>query len=215
MKLSKINIFIGVLILIIIVLLFKEGCNRKEVSDLKDQVGLEKAAKDSLKYSLNKKSGEWEYSKQTFVAANGQLTDFLATQDAELAQLKKAKKASVGIVTKTETRIDTIVLNLPSENIAGVDPSVSDSIRKASIVNPYYRADITSWPKRTSLALIAWDSVKYSIGPDYRLVARHSNPYVKVNELNSFYVKPDVKKRNWKYWLGAIAGGAIVYGITR
>lgn len=206
----KNKIIIGSLILIILILVWR-GCGISTQNDqLQDKLDLEKAEKDTLAYNFNKKTNEWEYSKQTYAAANGQLTDFLAEKDKELSELKKSKKASVGIITKYETRIDTVV-----NNIVGVDPTNIDSVRRATIIDKDYKADIVSWPNKTSLALVAWDSVKYSIGPDYRLVATHSSKLVKVTELNSFYVKPDVKKKNWKYWAGAIIGGAIVYGITR
>lgn len=210
MKLSKVSIMSVAIVALLFILFTREGCNRKKIDTLEDHIGLEKAAQDTLKYELNKKSGEWEYSKQTYIASNGQLTDFLAEKDKELYDLKKSKKASVGIITKTVTRIDTIVKNLPP-----VDPTKPDTVRTARIENPHYTADIVSWPSKTSLGLSAYDSVKYSIGPDYRLVAKHSNPYVKVTELNSFYVKPDKKPKNWKYIVGGILAGAVIYGITR
>jgi len=210
MKISKTNILLGVIILLIFILATREGCHRSQEDKLKDQISLEKAAQDTLKVELNKKTGELEYSKQTYVASNGQLTDFLAEKDKELYDLKKSKKATVGIITNTEYRIDTVVKNLPPDTV-----EKKEGIRKATIVNEFYQADIVSKPDSTSMGLVAWDKVKYSLGPDYRLIAKHSNPYVKVTELNSFYVKPDKKPKNWKYWAGAIVGGAVIYGVTR
>lgn len=209
MKILKDNL-LAIILAVIVVILLMRGCSKnKEIVELEQREGLWKAKTDTLVYRLNSKTQEWEYSKKTYSANEKELLNFLKETNEELAALKKQKGASVGIITKTVTRVDTVVKNIK------IPVGGDSTVRRANIVNQHYEANIVSWPDTTSLKIRMWDKVKYSIGKDHRLIATYQNPYVTVEELESFYVTPDKKKKNWKYWVGAIAGGTVVYLLAK
>lgn len=200
------------LVLLCAVLLFRScGLDNDKQAAL-DEVALLKSGRDTLRSELNEKTGLVEYSKQAYVAEVGRLTDYLAEKDSELYKLRKDKGATFGASTTTTLRIDTV-----TNTIRDTITVPGQEIRTAVIIDPYYTANIHSTPTNTRLQLeLTPDSVLYWLGPDYRLNTSHSNKLVKVTELNSFYVKPPAqKKKNWKYWVGGLIGGAVVYGASR
>jgi len=145
-------------------------------------------------------------SKAIFAAEDVEmLRRELAVKDAKLAEMVK-KGAKTGIKTVVEWRIDTVVVNADS---------IRSDIRNATVKTKDYTANITSWPDSTRMALSAVDTVRYSIGKDFRLNANHSFKGLKVVELESFYVKPQQKKTGWKFFAGAVLGGLIVYGAVK
>lgn len=145
-------------------------------------------------------------SKAVFAAEDVEmLRQELAVKDAKLAEMVK-KGAKTGIKTVVEWRIDTVVVNTDS---------IRSDIRNAAVKTKDYTANITSWTDSTRMALSAVDTVRYSIGKDFRLNANHSFKGLKVVELESFYVKPQQKKTGWKFFAGAVLGGLIVYGAVR
>lgn len=145
-------------------------------------------------------------SKSVFAAEDVEmLRQELALKDAKLAEMVK-KGAKTGIKAVVEWRIDTVVVNVDS---------IRSDIRNATIKTKDYTANITSWPDSTRMALSAIDTVRYSIGKDFRLNANHSFKGLKVVELESFYVKPQQRKTGWKFFAGTFLGGLIVYGTVR
>jgi hypothetical protein len=200
------------LALICAVLLFRScGLDNDKQAAL-DEVALLRAGRDTLRSELNEKTGLVEYNKHAYVAEVGRLTDYLAEKDQELYKLRKYRGATFGASTTTTLRIDTV-----TNTIRDTITVPGQEIRVANINDPYYTANIRSTPSTTSLSLtLTPDSVLYWLGPDYRLNTSHSNKLVKVTELNSFYVKPPAqKKKNWKYWVGGLIGGAMVYGVAK
>lgn len=156
-----------------------------------------------------RKEPDGSVSKAVFAAEDVEmLRQELSLKDAKLAEMVK-KGAKTGIKTVVEWRIDSVVVNVPA-----VD-SIKRGIRNATVKTKDYTANITSWPDSTRIALSAVDTVRYSIGKDFRLNANHSFKGLKVVELESFYVKPQQNKTGWKFFAGAILGGLIVYGAVK
>lgn len=197
------NWIIAALCVVIVILLFRSGCQRDKSDKLKDQIGLEQAKSDTLR-----KEPDGSVSKQVFAAEDiAMLERALAEKDAELARLAKAGN-KVGVKVRTEVRIDTVV-------VTRID-TISGDIRHATVQTKDYTAKIRSSPDSTRMSLSAVDTVRYSIGKDYRLRSSHSWKELQVVEMESFYVKPPAApKRNWKFWVGAIAGAGLMYGVTR
>lgn len=202
---NRSSLIILALVLVIAALLLRSGCQGDETRRLKDQLNLEQAKNDTLR-----REPDGSVSKQVFAAEDiDMLRKSLVEKDADLAKMLKAGN-KVGLKTRTEVRIDTVV-----ETINERDTILGD-IRHATIQTKDYTANIISAPDSTRMSLTAIDTVRYSIGSDYRLRASHSWKDLQVVELESFYVKPPAApKRNWKFWVGAIAGGALVYGAMR
>lgn len=197
------NWIIAALCVVIVFLLLRSGCQRDKSDKLKDQIGLEQAKSDTLR-----KEPDGSVSKQVFAAEDvAMLERALAEKDAELARLAKAGN-KVGVKVRTEVRIDTVV-------VTRID-TISGDIRHATVHTKDYTAKIRSSPDSTRMSLSAVDTVRYSIGKDYRLRSSHSWKELQVVEMESFYVKPPAApKRNWKFWVGAIAGAGLMYGVTR
>jgi len=189
-----------VIIAILVVALFwrKDSPLKPDVSQLSE------ARNDTLR-----KEPDGSVSKAVFAAEDVEmLRQEIAAKDAKLAEaLRKGAKA--GIKEVTEWHIDTVVVNIP------VKDSIISDIRHSEVKTKDYTANITSWPDSTRMALSAVDTVRYSIGKDFRLNASHSFKGLKVVELESFYVKPQQKKTGWKFYVGAVLGGLIVYGATK
>lgn len=205
---------VSIVLLICVTAFFSiKSCNESKNSDvLEQQANLYKAKNDTLISAYNSKTGELEYSKQAYAAEIGTLTDFLAKNEAKLAQLQKDNKgAKFGISATTTMKIDTTVRNQPSSKT-----DTCNDTRTATINAKYYDADIISKPNTTSLDLrVKPDSVSYVLDKNNRLKVIHSNRLFEVVELNSFYVNPPAqKKKNWKYWVGGIIGAGVVYGVT-
>lgn len=189
----------------VVILLSVRSCNQsKAIKDADQVANLDKALNDTITKSVDK-NGDTTYSKQAFIAEIGLLTDALAKQDLELARLAKEKnKVGVKVVTITKlvdsgkTIIDTV-----------------KDTRTATIVNPHFTADVVSTPIKTSVSIMVRDTATYSIDKNGRLNTKHSNPYLSVVDQNAFIVLPKQRKNNFKYWVGAVVGGVLVYGVTR
>jgi hypothetical protein len=208
MKPSKSNLLILVLVVVIGFLIIR-GCNQSNTnttSTLTDQRDLAKAESDTLRVDTNK-DGSKEYSKDTYA-----VTD----KDLLIAELSKKNKALAAMVqNKDKAGLRTITNTVYRDTGRTIIDTVKDT-RTANIHTPYYDADIVSGPERTTLDITRMtDTVAYNIDKNYRLHAKHSNPHVDVVELESFYVKPAVRKKNWKYVVGGIIAGGLVYGVTR
>lgn len=207
MKLNSLHIIILILIGAVVFLSIR-SCNKSNEADKYKQLAdLEAAKNDTLAVRYNEATGDLEYSKQAYAASEKVLEDYLKEHDKELAALQKDGN-KVGIRTETVVKIDTLVQN-------NTDTVYANDTRVADIRTPDYNAYITSTPKTTALKLRLFDTVGYSLDKDYRLKATHTNPYLEVTEINSFYVKPENKRKNFKYWIGAVVGGVIVWGVTR
>lgn len=168
----------------------------EKLGEVRNTNNLLEADRDSLKKVFNKKTQEWEYSRLAYKAENEELNKFLKQNKEELYKLKKENKALVGIISETQIRIDTVVLN---EKVVEYDSTV----RVANIKNPFYIANILSYTDRTSLSVRMQAKLNFLIGPNGNLIATTNNPYLDLVQLESFYVTPAKQKsKNWKYLIG-------------
>lgn len=204
MRGDKINVTVLVLVAVVAILLIRMCNQSKTIKDQKQSEDLNLALTDTLTKEVNE-DGDTVYSKKTFIAEIGLLTDALAKKDAELAQLAKQKnKVAIKTVTVTKyvdsgkTIIDTI-----------------KDTRSATIQNPHFTAKIVSSPQKTTLDLSARDTAIYAIDKQGYLKVKHSNPYLSVVDQNSFLVLPKHRTKNWKYIVGGIIAGGLVYGIAK
>lgn len=201
-------LWIGVALLIYVVFISIQNSHiKKENSELKQSNNLLEASKDSMSRKWNDDSKQWEYERQSFKAENKILEDYLKKNEKELYTVKKKYNAVVGIQSEAEVKIDTVL-------VTELD-TVRDS-RIANVKNEWYEANIISKPDSTSLKLRAYSYSTYAIDEKGKLVVTEKNPYIEQKNINSFYVQPPKqRKKNFKYWVGAIAGGLIVYGISK
>lgn len=204
MKLNSLHLIILALVGVVIFLSIRSCKQSKVINDADQIANLDKALNDTITKTVDK-NGDTTYSKQAFIAEIGLLTDVIAKKDTELARLAKEKnKVAVKVVTVTKlvdsgkTIIDTV-----------------KDTRTATIVNPHFTADFVSTPVKTTVNVSFRDTATYAIDKNGRLNTKHSNPYLSVVDQNAFIVLPKQRKKNWKYWVGAVVGGVLVYGVTR
>lgn len=84
-------------------------------------------------------------------------------------------------------------------------------IRVATIKDEYRDITVTSTPDSVELKPFRiYTSQSIVIDDDNRVRVIHTNPYLQVNELNSFYLTP--KKQKSRFWLGVGVGASAVVG---
>lgn len=162
------------------------------------------AQADTLLKNWDAQSQQWEFSRLQYEATEKELRGFLKDRDKRLYEL--AKKKDVRDVTEIETVIkyDTTVNTV-----------VRDNIHYATITDKWMEAHIISRPDSTSLKQQINMPLTILKGYDGRITATTPIPYIDVVELKGFTkIEPD-RKRNWKYWVGGLIGGALIYGVTR
>lgn len=177
---------------------------RTVAEDAKVKNNLLEAQADTIRKKWNGKAKQWEFSRLQYEANERQLRDFLKDKDAELYEL--AKRKDVRDVTKTELVVvrDTIVPTVVKDGVNYA--TITDKWMEAHIVS---RADSTSLKQRINLPLTI------SKGYDGRITVATPVPYVEIVDLKGFTkIEPD-RKRNWKYWVGGIIGGALVYVVVK
>lgn len=177
---------------------------KNSLDDAKAKNNLLEAQADTIAKKWNSKSEQWEFSRLQYEANEAQLKRFLKDKDAELYAL--AKRKDIRDVTKTviEIQKDTIV---PTEVRDGIHyATITDKWMEAHIVS---RADSTSLVQKISLPLTI------SKGYDGRIMVTTPVPYVDIADLKGFTKIAPQKKKNWKYWVGGIIGGALVYGVVK
>lgn len=203
-KMKKFNIKDIVLLVLwviaILIITFGAGRNDK----IETVIDLNEAFADSIRKEYNSKSKEWEFSRKQYEASEKILKEFLRKKDAELYELSKKKEVRDATKINTVIKFDTIVNTI-----------VKDSIHYATITDKWMKAYIVSRPDSTSLDQQVKMPLTINKGFDGRITVTTPVPYVDIIELKGFTkVEPD-RKRNWKYWVGGIIGGALVYGISR
>lgn len=162
------------------------------------------AEADTVLKKWNDNAKQWEFSRLQYEASEKQLKEFLKEKDQELYEL--LKKKNVRDVTKIETVIkyDTIVNTI-----------VKDGVHYATISDKWMEAHIISRPDSTSLKQQVNMPLTIIKGTDGRITAITPIPYIDVVELKGFTkIEPD-RKRNWKYWIGGIIGGALIYSAAK
>lgn len=199
------NLGLVLLIAAIVVMRVLISFKNDTIEKLSDNNNLLEAKIDTLDKSWNKQKNRYEYSKLLYIANEKNLKDQLKNLDTELATLKKKKpNTGTGIIETTTTIIDTVVIN---DTV-----SIKDT-RVANISNQHYKALITSRIDSTELSIRMYDKMEADI--DYktgRITIIHSNPYIEVTELKGFQIStPKQKSKNWKYIVGGIVGGSLIY----
>lgn len=201
---SKIGTYLLLLAAGMLLCYFTVGTYYRKLVDHKDQIiALQEASRDSLVTYYDSKLNEVVSERSALIAEKEVLDKYLKKKEAELYELRK-RKAEVGIITRTETKIDTVV------------QVVRDTATKEvfAIIDrmPHYVGNIRHYGDSLDLKLDIYNIQSYELLPTGKLRVINSNPYIHVTELNSFYVKP-TKQKN-RFWLGVATGaGAVIGGL--
>lgn len=159
---------------------------------------------DTLRISVNNKTGEIEYSKKAYIADNKLLNEHLKEKNKELYNLKNRNKANTGAITGSTIVIDTTIINT----------IVSDTGKRvATLKNEFINAEITSYPTSTNLKIKDIPNEQSLVfKEDGTIMIVNSNKYVKTTSVYGFKIAtPKAKSKNWKFVAGVILGGFVTY----
>lgn len=188
--------------------------NHNSKQDFKAQVALLKTSLDSTKKTYNKEKGVWESSRQMWQADKDNLVAHLKSQhEKELADLAKKKDIREVITTKGELRVDTSV----KTNVVYVKDTTTgetQEVRNIALQDSFINLKVVSYPDTSNINLVANTDLMLKVTYDGMITATPTSPYLKVNEIKGFNKVQKPKKNNWKYIVGGILGGALVYGLT-
>lgn len=187
---------------------FKYSKQQRELSKYQQLIRLEQAANDSLRTYYDKELQAIVAEKQAYVAEKEVLDKFLKERETELYNLRKKYNAKVAVIAELEGKMDTVLVN----DTVYVD-TAGREIRVATVKDEYRDITVTSTPDSVELRPFRiYTSQSIVIGDDNKVRVIHTNPYLYVNELNSFYLMTPKKQKskNWKYLVGA---GAVVGGL--
>lgn len=185
---------------------FKYSKRQRELSKYQQLISLEQASKDSLRTYYDNELQATVAEKQAYVAEKEVLDKFLKERETELYNLRKKYNAKVAVIAELEGRMDTVLVN----DTVYVDTEGRE-IRVATIKDEYRDITVTSTPDSVELKPFRiYTSQSIVIGDDNKVRVIHTNPYLQVNELNSFYLTP--KKQKSRFWLGVGVGASAVVG---
>lgn len=190
--------------IIVVILLAIGGWFMIKHNPVKTLPTLNDAYADSIKKEWDAEAEQWEFSRLQYEATEKQLKQFLKDKDAELYAL--ANKKEVRDVTKIEAIIkhDTIVETI-----------TMDSTRYATIKDEWTEEHITSRPDSTYRSLQIRMPLTILKGTDGRITVATPVPYVDIVDLRGFTKVDPVRKKNWKYIVGGVVGGVLVYGVVK
>lgn len=186
---------------------FKYSKQQKELSKYQQLISLEQASKDSLRTYYDKELQAIVADRQAYAAEKEVLDKFLKERETELYNLRKKYNAKAAVIAELEGRMDTVLVN----DTVYVDTEGRE-IRVATIKDEYRDITVTSTPDSVELKPFRiYTSQSIVIGDDNKVRVIHTNPYLRVNELNSFYLMTP-KKQKSRFWLGVGVGASAVVG---
>lgn len=190
----------------VLVMYLKYNRQQHELSKYQQQLSLEVAANDSLRTYYDRELRAHVAEKQAYAAEKEVLDKFLKERETELYNLRKKYNAKVAVISDLEGRMDTVLVN----DTVYVD-TAGREIRVATVKDEYRDITVKSTPDSVELKPFRiYTSQSIVIGEDNRVRVIHTNPYLHVNELNSFYLT--TKKQKSKFWLGVGLGASAVVG---
>lgn len=178
----------------------------RQVDKYKQLLSLEQASKDSLRTYYDAELQATVAERQAYAAEKEVLDKFLKERETELYNLRKKYNAKVAVIAELEGKMDTVLVN----DTVYVDTEGRE-IRVATVKDEYRDITVTSTPDSVELKPFRiYTSQSIVIGEDNRVRVIHTNPYLRVNELNSFYLTPNKQKS--RFWLGVGVGASAVVG---
>lgn len=199
MKRKQINTYI---IIAIAIVLFVFGCHQmQEKQKLKEQQSNTIAfLQDSVSYYKNQ-YGQAVATKTTLAGDKAQLEVLLSNQIDSTQELKSLvdefKTVNSAGIVQTTTDIDTIYV--PFNKPVGLDFE-----RDIHITDQFYNLNAYINQDGFSLnSLTIPNKMSFVIGtkkkglfskPTYQIDVKHSNPYIKTKGIDSYTLKPDVKR---------------------
>lgn len=206
---SKIkNTGLFVVILVVLFLVFRNNQLKKQRDTQAKWSDLWEAQADTILKQYSKSTKEWEYSKLGLIADHNTLKSFYKNREDSLSKvirkLVNDKKVKDVTVIETVTRVDTVV---ETKEVEGVYHS--------EYLTEYIQLKTEARKDSTDISLQMKLPLTISKSTDGRITVSTPVKEVEITELTGFTKVEPQKKKNWKYWVGGIVGGAVTYSIIK
>lgn len=198
------------IIIILIVLLFREGCNQKKVDDLIDEISNYKTESQVYKTKLGL---EINTNRALTLSSQKQMRTLLATNDTLMDWIKQFKVIN-GVVTLRETTIIKEIV-VPFDRIIPCDfkPFSANKINKdflfyTTIANTGLTIDSLKIPNESKIVIGEKREGFLKLKTKLVVDVNNSNPYIVTSNISGYVYEP---KKKWyeKMWANfAIGVGA-------
>jgi hypothetical protein len=210
MKFDLNKIYSFFIIIILIVLLFREGCNQKKVDDLIDEISNYKTESQVYKTKLGL---EINTNRALTLSSQKQMRTLIATNDTLMDWIKQFKVIN-GVVTLRETTIIKEIV-VPFDRILPCDfkPFSANKINKdflfyTTIANTGLTIDSLKIPNESKIVIGEKREGFLKLKTKLVVDVNNSNPYIVTSNISGYVYEP---KKKWyeKMWANfAIGVGA-------
>ena len=210
MKFDLNKIYSFFIIIILIVLLFREGCNQKKVDDLIDEISNYKTESQVYKTKLGL---EINTNRALTLSSQKQMRTLIATNDTLMDWIKQFKVIN-GVVTLRETTIIKEIV-VPFDRIIPCDfkPFSANKINKdflfyTTIANTGLTIDSLKIPNESKIVIGEKREGFLKLKTKLVVDVNNSNPYIVTSNISGYVYEP---KKKWyeKMWANfAIGVGA-------
>jgi hypothetical protein len=210
MKIDLNKIYSFFIIIILIVLLFREGCNQKKVDDLIDEISNYKTESQVYKTKLGL---EINTNRALTLSSQKQMRTLIATNDTLMDWIKQFKVIN-GVVTLRETTIIKEIV-VPFDRIIPCDfkPFSANKINKdflfyTTIANTGLTIDSLKIPNESKIVIGEKREGFLKLKTKLVVDVNNSNPYIVTSNISGYVYEP---KKKWyeKMWANfAIGVGA-------
>ena len=210
MKFDLNKIYSFFIIIILIVLLFREGCNQKKVDDLIDEISNYKTESQVYKTKLGL---EINTNRALTLSSQKQMRTLIATNDTLMDWIKQFKVIN-GVVTLRETTIIKEIV-VPFDRIIPCDfkPFSANKINKdflfyTTIANTGLTIDSLKIPNESKIVIGEKREGILKLKTKLVVDVNNSNPYIVTSNISGYVYEP---KKKWyeKMWANfAIGVGA-------
>lgn len=209
---NKDKIYIFTIIIVIVLFLFREGCNRMETNKLISDITSYKTESQTYKTKLGL---EINTNRALALETQDQMKSLLASNDTMKEWLKKFKEIKGGVVIKETTIIKEVAVpfdrNIPCDfKPFPAKKETKDFQFYATVANTGLTLDSLKVPNESKI--IIGDKRTGFLNFKSQLVVDvyNSNPYIKTSNISGFVYEP---KKKWyeKMWVNFVLGLGVGY----
>ena len=209
---NKDKIYILTIIIVIVIFLFREGCNRMETNKLVADITSYKTESQAYKTKLGL---EINTNRALALETQDQMKSLLASNDTMREWVKEFKKIKAGIAVRETTIIKEVAVpfdrNIPCDfKPFPAKKETKDFQFYATIANTGLTLDSLKVPNESKI--IIGDKRKGFLNLKSELVVdvNNSNPYIKTSNISGFVYEP---KKKWyeKMWVNFVIGVGVGY----
>ena len=209
---NKDKIYILAITIVIVLFLFREGCNRMETNKLVADITSYKTESETYKTKLGL---EINTNRALALETQDQMKSLLASNDTMREWVKEFKEIKGGVIIKETTIIREVAV--PFDKLIPCDfkPFPANKITKdflfyTTVANTGLTLDSLKVPNESKIVI--GDKRKGFLNLKSELVVdvNNSNPYIKTSNISGFVYEP---KKKWyeKMWVNFVVGLGVGY----